>query len=214
MHPDLTIDWAIPPTPPGWRGRLERFLGPGKTRAENVVELLGGAVGLAAVVAAAGVDATVRAWSMVQLGLAVLLTLDLVGGVLTNATSSAKRWYHRPGPGRSRARLCFVAVHVMHLAIVAFVLLPGDLQWWWTHVALLAVSAAVIETVPVQVKRPTATAALVCAVALGHAVAPLEGVLALIPVLFYLKLLVGHLVPEAPLTAKPSPSRAGSGPGP
>jgi len=121
--------------------------------------------------------------------------------VVTNATNSAKRWYHRPGR-RTLARLYFVAVHVVHLAVVAFVLLPGDLRWWWTHVMLLTLSAVLIELVPVEVKRPTATAALVCAVAVGQAVAPLPGVLVLVPVLFYLKLLVGHLVPEAPLTAR------------
>ena len=202
MHPDLTIDWTIPPTAPGWGGLLERFMGPGETRAETVVELIGGAVAFAAVVAVAASDEAVRAWSSLQIGLGVVLALDLIGGVLTNATSSAKRWYHRPGPGRIRARLWFVAVHVVHLAVVAFVLLPGNLLWWWTHVGLLAVSAALIEMVPVEVKRPTAFAALMCAVAAGQAVAPLAGVLALVPVLFHLKLLVGHLLPEAPLSTR------------
>lgn len=202
MHPDLTIDWTIPPTAPGWGGRIERFMGPGKTRAETIVELLGGALGFAAVVALAANDETVRAWSSLQIGLGVVLALDLIGGVLTNATNSAKRWYHRPGSGRTRARLGFVAAHVLHLAVVAFVLLSSDVAWWWTQVSLLAVSAVLVELVPVEVKRPTAVAALVCAVALGQTLAPLDGVLALFPVLFYLKLLVGHLVPEAPLATR------------
>jgi hypothetical protein len=201
MHPDLSTDWAIPATPPGWAGRLERFMGPGKSRAESTVEILGGLLGVGALVAAAATDDAVKSWSAVQLGLAALLALDLVGGVLTNATNSAKRWYHRPGRGRVRARLLFVAAHVMHLAVVAFVLLPDGARWWWTHLALLAISTALIESVPVEVKRPTAMAALVFALAVGQTVAPTEGVLSLVPALFYLKLLVGHLVPEAPLTA-------------
>lgn len=214
MHPDFTIDWTIPPTAPGWGGRLERFMGPGKTPAETAVELVGGAVGLAAVVAVAANDEAVRAWSSLKIGLGVVLALDLIGGVLTNSTNSAKRWHHRPGSGRTRARLGFVAVHAVHLAIVAFVLLPGDLLWWWTHVGLLTVSAALIEMVPVEVKRPTAVAALVCAVAVGQAVVPLAGVLVLFPVLFHLKLLVGHLVPEAPLTTRLAAVPAGPEVGP
>lgn len=204
MHPDLIVDWTIPPTAPGWGGRLERFMGPGKTRAETRIEILGGAFGLAALVALSATDDVVRSWSSLQLALGVVLALDLVGGALTNATNSAKRWYHRPGPGRVRARLAFLAAHVAHLAVVAFVLLPNNATWWWTHVTLLAVTALLIEVVPVEVKRPAAVAALVCAVALGQAFAPVDGVLALVPVLFYLKLLLGHLVPEAPLVARPA----------
>lgn len=203
-HPDLTVDWEIPPTTSGWVGRLERFMGPGKTRAETGIEILGGAFGFAALVAVSATDEVVRSWSSLQVALGVVLALDLVGGALTNATNSAKRWYHRPGPGRVRARLAFVAAHVAHLAVVAFVLLPDDATWWWTHVTLLAVAAVLIEVVPVEVKRPTAVAALVCAVALGQAFAPVDGVLALVPVLFHLKLLLGHLVPEAPLVPRPA----------
>ena len=202
MHNHLTVDWTIPPTAPGWAGQIERFMGPGKTREEIIVEVGGGALAVAAVATLAATDESVREWSSLQVALAVVVGLDLVGGVLTNATNSAKRWYHRPGPGRVRARLGFALAHVAHLAVVAFVLLPGHAAlWWWTHVAFLTGSSLLIELVPVEVKRPTAVTALVCAVALGQAVAPVGGVLTLVPVLLYLKLLVGHLVPEAPLTA-------------
>lgn len=205
MHPHLSVDWVIPSTRPGWPGRLERFMGPGKTRAESTVEVLGGLLCVAALIATAATDETVASWSVLQLGLGAVLALDLVGGVLTNATNSAKRWYHRPGSGRARARLLFVATHVVHLAVIAFVLLPDGERWWWTHVGLLAVSTAVIEVVPVEVKRPTAMAALVFAVVVGQAVAPVSGVVGLVPTLFYLKLLVGHMVPEAPLVGTRDP---------
>ena len=209
MHPNLTIDWTIPPTASGWGGRLERFMGPGKTRAEIIVELVGGVLGLAAIAALAATDEAVRAWSSPQIGLGVVLAIDLVGGALTNATNSAKRWYHRPGPRQVRSRLMFLAAHVVHLAVIAYILLPNDATWWWTHLTLLAVSSLLIEAVPVEVRRPTAVAALVCAVGLGQAVAPVEGVLVLVPVLFYLKLLLGHLVPEAPLVERPCVASTG-----
>ena len=41
------IDWTIPATPPGWRGSLERFMGPGKARAELRAELAGSLVCMA-----------------------------------------------------------------------------------------------------------------------------------------------------------------------
>lgn len=204
MRSELTVDWTIPPTPSGWAGRLERLMGPGKTRTESTVELLGGLAGMAAIFAVAAADPQVQDWSPLQMAVGLALALDLVGGVLTNSTNAAKRWYHRPGPSRARARLGFTAVHVTHLAVVAFVLLPGDARWWWTHLVLLLMAAVLIELVPVEVKRPTATAATVVATAAGQAIAPLSGVLVLVPVLFYLKLLVGHLVPEAPLTRRRS----------
>lgn len=210
MPSDLTVDWTIPPTPSGWAGRLERLMGPGKTRTESTVEVLGILAGTAAIAAAASADPRVQDWSPLQVVVGLTLALDLVGGALTNSTNAAKRWYHRPGPGRARARLGFTAVHVTHLAVVAFVLLPGDARWWWTHLVLLSVAAVLIELVPVEVKRPTATAATVVAIAAGQAIAPLSGVLVLVPVLFYLKLLVGHLVPEAPLTRR----RASQAPAP
>lgn len=36
-------------------------------------------------------------WTTAQLVVAGLMAFDLTGGVVTNATSTAKRWYHRPG---------------------------------------------------------------------------------------------------------------------
>jgi hypothetical protein len=206
MHPDLTVDWAIPPTSPGLSGRVERFMGPGKSGSETLVETLGGALCFCCIVALAAADESVRGWSSLQIGLVVVLALDLVGGALTNATNSAKRWYHRPGRGRRRGRLLFLVVHLLHLAVVAFVLLPSDLTWWWTHLSLLAVAAVAVEWVPVEVKRPVAVASLICAVAVGQVIAPLDGVLALFPVLFYVKLVLGHLVPEAPLVARHAPA--------
>lgn len=53
VRTDLEIRWEIPPTSPGPLGRLERFMGPGKSHSESAVELLG--AGGCAVLLAAGV---------------------------------------------------------------------------------------------------------------------------------------------------------------
>lgn len=201
MH-DVDVDWNIPQTPAGRRGTLERFMGPGKTREESLVEMVGGVVAFAAILWLAWGDEQVQAWTALQIVLGIVLALDLVGGVLTNATNSAKRWYHRPGSGRRRARMLFISAHILHLVVVAFVLLPDDTTWFATHLALLAFGTLVIELAALEVKRPLAACAVLVAVVVGQAVAPLEGILVLVPVVFYMKLLMGHLVPEAPLVRR------------
>ncbi|XXF79664.1 hypothetical protein P2318_07870 [Myxococcaceae bacterium GXIMD 01537] len=197
MRDDLRIDWSIPVTPPGWQGHLERFMGPGKSPAELRAELAGGAAcsALLALLVWRGPES--GTWSWVQ-GLAVaLLALDLVGGVLTNATNAAKRWYHRAAD--PRPRLAFVSSHVLHLLVVGYLLLPSDGAWVATNAALLLGSAALIERVPAEGKRPVAMAAFMAALLVNLCLFPLPTTLAWFPPLFFLKLLVGHLVPEAPL---------------
>ncbi|WP_026212397.1 hypothetical protein [Longispora albida] len=184
MRTDLVADWEVPRP----SGALDRVMGPGKTRAETVTELSGGLV--AAALIAWHVWGDFTGW---QLAVVAILALDLAGGVMTNATNSAKRWYHRSP--KAKPRLMFVTVHIAHLAAVVF--LGGTWLWFATNAALLLASALLIEGVPVAIRRPTAMAAYMAffLLNLGWLPAPL----AWFPALFYLKLLVCHLVPEAPL---------------
>ncbi|MCM6774052.1 hypothetical protein NDR87_11270 [Nocardia sp. CDC159] len=197
MHTD--IDWTIPPTPPGWRGRLLRFLGPGKTRAEETVELVGGALGVAVIAWYLWHFDAAAQWPAWKLALIGVLAVDLVGGVLTNATNAAKRWYHRDAPGIVRKRRTFVALHLAHLAAVAFVLLPAAWDWFAVNAVLLLAAAALIERVPLGVKRPTAMAAWLTVVTITPIVYALPTALAWFTPIFYLKLLISHLIPEAPM---------------
>ncbi|MFB6820391.1 hypothetical protein ACFCXA_02215 [Streptomyces virginiae] len=199
MRTDLEIRWEIPPTSPGPLGRLERFMGPGKSRAESTVELLG--AGGCAVLLAAGVwsSGIHRDWGGLQWVVVVLIGLDLLGGILTNATNSAKRWYHRQDPGARRARLLFVGAHVLHLAAMGLLVLDGDRGWTVGNAALLLLAAAVVEFTPVHLKRPTAMACYTAAVVVNLFWLSVPTALAWFAPLFFLKLLVCHLVPEAPL---------------
>ncbi|MCB5167720.1 hypothetical protein LG634_23170 [Streptomyces bambusae] len=198
-RPDLRIDWRIPATPPGLSGWLDRFTGPGKTRSETVAETAG--AGLCAVLLAAGIAATDLAgtWSGLQLAVVVLMGLDVLGGILTNATNSAKRWYHRPGPGARRTRLLFVSAHLLHLAATGLVVLDGDWRWTLANTAVLLCATAVVECAPVHLKRPVAMAAYTAAVLINLFWLTLPVALAWFAPLFFLKLLVCHLIPEAPL---------------
>ncbi|MFJ3514063.1 MULTISPECIES: hypothetical protein [unclassified Streptomyces] len=199
MRTDLEIHWEIPPTPPGPLGRLERFMGPGKSRSESVVELVG--AGGCAVLLAAGVwsSGIHRDWSALQSAVVVLIGLDLLGGILTNATNSAKRWYHRRDPGARRARLLFVGAHVLHLAAMGLVVLDGDRGWTLGNTALLLLAAVAVEFTPLHLKRPAAMALYSAVVVVGLFWLPVPSALAWFGPLFFLKLLVCHLVPEAPM---------------
>ncbi|MEU2183099.1 hypothetical protein [Streptomyces thermolilacinus] len=199
MRADFRISWEIPSSRPGLAGRLERFMGPGKSRSESVVETLG-LLGCAALLAAGlWSSRTAHAWSTAQLVVVALVGLDLMGGVLTNATNAAKRWYHRPGPAARRARLLFVSAHLVHLAAMGLIVLSGDLAWTLANAALLLGGAVAVEFAPVHLRRPVAMALLMAAVLVNLFWLPVPTALAWFAPLFFLKLLVCHLVPEAPL---------------
>ncbi|MER7763169.1 hypothetical protein [Streptomyces sp. NPDC097619] len=202
MRADVTVDWEIPLTPDGLLGRLERFMGPGKSRAESAVEAAGGV--LAAALLAAGLlgSAAARDWSALQWVVVALAGLDLIGGILTNSTNAAKRWYHREDPGARRARLLFVSAHLGHLVAFGLLVLDGDLTWTLGNAALLAGAAAAVEFTPVHLTRPVAAAAWTSVVLVNLFWLPVPPALAWFAPLFFLKLLVCHLVPEAPLRVR------------
>lgn len=202
VRADVRIEWEIPPTPPGWRGELQRLLGPGKSKAEGTVELIGGGVCVALLGCLAWRTGAYQDWSPVQAVLITLVALDLVGGVLRNSTNAAKRWYHRPAPGAARARLVFVSTHILHLAAVAFVILDDAWPWLLANASLLLACTVLIELVPLYVKRPTAMAVYLAALLVNLALFELPAALAWLAPVFFLKLLVCHLVPEAPLAAR------------
>jgi len=201
MRTDLKVDWRIPPSPPGWAGRLERFMGPGKTKAESAVEV-GGGVAVALVLAALLWRADPRPdWSALQWAVVAVVGLDLIGGVLTNASNSAKRWHHRQNPRGRRSRLTFVGAHVLHLAAIGLVVLDGDWAWTLGNAGALMVGAVLIESAPVALARPVSMACYMAVVLLNLGWLEVPVALVWFAPLFFLKLLVCHLVAEAPLKA-------------
>lgn len=176
----------------GMIGWWDRLIGPGATRAENIVILLWGLFCAAAVVACAlWID---LGWSALQLAIAALLALDVGGGVPANASSSAKRWYHRPGQGFGE-HFGFPVVHV-HPFVLAL-LFPGF--GWGVAAAIyvyLLAAAAVVLVAPLYLKRPVAFVLYGVALLAGlYALGVPPGLEWFVP-LFFLKLLVAHLPPE------------------
>ncbi|WP_375001404.1 hypothetical protein [Aeromicrobium sp. CTD01-1L150] len=187
------IEWSVPSPRAGWRGAVDRFFGPGPTRAEVVVQAVGVPL-LAATLLAASGDVLGGLGPLGVLVL-VLFAVDGAGGILTNSTGTAKRWYHRPGTRGERLR--FVGLHVVHVALLAW-LVMGDAAWFWVTTGLLVLGAVVVEWTPWEVKRPTAAGLLVAGVVVSGALTSVPAALTWVPLVLFAKLLVAHLVPEAP----------------
>ncbi|MEM9457387.1 MAG: hypothetical protein AAGF11_24620 [Myxococcota bacterium] len=195
ITPMSTINWNYPPPRTGVFGLLDRFVGPGATRVELALQF---GAPLVAMIAAALHGATVAPdWGVLQYIVSVVLAFDILGGIITNATSSAKRWYHRPGR-TARDHLGFVIVHLVHLSVVSWVFEGGQLGWAITPGGYLLVAAAIIVGVPRYLQRPVAYTSMGGGLLLAiYAVPAPLGLEWFLP-LFYLKLLVSHLPVEEP----------------
>ena len=99
----------------GFLGLCDRLIGPEATRAEIALILTASLVG--------GTAAAVRLFHVGANGWLVMvgaaLGFDLIGGVVANATSATKRWYHRPG-STTVGHVIFLLPHVGHVALVAW----------------------------------------------------------------------------------------------
>ncbi len=191
----IRINRVFPPPRKGLLRALDAFIGPGATTAElwlqGVLTVMGGTtlIGLALW--------SGTAWTPVQIVLASLLALDMVGGIVTNATSSAKRWYHREGQGFWR-HLGFTALHTGHIFLVAW--LFRDMDWHFLtlgSIFLLAAATLILKT-PLYLQRPVALFLFAMSLPLTqYAFSPTPGLEWFLPFLFP-KLLVSHLLREEP----------------
>ncbi len=190
----MDSEWTPPAPRTGLAGEWDKFIGPGQTRAEAWLVLapaLAAGAGLAWYASAQNLG-----WSTVQTLVAVLLALDLMGGVTANATRAARRWYHRPGQG-TRQHLGFVAVHAVQLFLVAWLFRGMDWLFFGVLYAGLMAASAWVLAMPRYIQRPAAMLFYTGFVMLGlYAFSPTPGMEWFVPV-FYLKLLVAHLLSDA-----------------
>lgn len=191
----MAIDWKIPPPRRGFAGAIDRFIGPGATKAELAIQYT--IPVLAAIAAPIYASRVVEHWSWLQYVVCCVLALDIAGGVITNATSTAKRWYHRRGQG-FRQHFGFVCIHLLHLLIVSWVYLAFNVPWLLIAGIYLLVSSALVLSVPQYLVRPVALVAFACALLMSMYVLPNPVGLEWFLPLFFLKLLVSHLPKEEP----------------
>jgi hypothetical protein len=189
------IDWDPPQPRPGVAGWLDRFVGPGATAAELLWQF--GAAFAAAVAVPAYALAAGLNWSTLQLTVSGLIAMDLVGGVVTNATAAGQRWYHRSGQG-PKQHLAFAAIHIVQLLLVGWFFRNGDWVFVGVFYAYLMLAVTVVCLSPLYLQRPIAMMSVVGAVFLNEVAFPtVPGMAWFVPV-FFVKLLICHLLKEAP----------------
>jgi hypothetical protein len=196
------IDWDPPQPRPGVAGWLDRFVGPGATAAELLWQF--GAAFAAAVAVPAYALAAGLNWSTLQLTVSGLIAMDLVGGVVTNATAAGQRWYHRSGQG-PKQHLAFAAIHIVQLLLVGWFFRNGDWVFVGVFYAYLMLAVTVVCLSPLYLQRPIAMMSVVGAVFLNEVAFPtVPGMAWFVPV-FFVKLLICHLLKEAPYSNRHEP---------
>ncbi len=191
----MVSNWSYPQPRSGIAGYWDKFVGPGATGVEQLLSLMPATV--AALAVSYYAYSIQLGWNLIQYIVAALLAFDITGGVTTNATSSAKRWYHRDGQGFAQ-QFGFVAVHALHIFLVAWLFRGMDVVFFGAVYAYLLVSALITLSVPLYVQRSVALLLVCGAILLSiYVLSPTEGFEWFIPFLF-IKLLVSHLTREEP----------------
>lgn len=190
------VSWKPPAPRAGAKGAWDKFVGPGATGLEENIQLVLGAaiaiLGVGLFWFAQGATASIWQWLFV-----LVLAFDIGGGIVTNSTSAAKRWYHRAGHGK-RQHFLFNATHLIHIGLMAFLFAA---QPWLYGIALggmVVVATLIVINVPLYVQRPVAVGLAMIIIMVGQL--PLFDIAGLnwfIPALM-LKLILGHALKEAP----------------
>ena len=182
--------------------QLDSLVGPGATRAELLLQF--GASIVIGIGCMLLFQETQPDASWYQKTAVALLGMDMVGGVVTNSTSAAKRWYHRPGQG-FQEHMTFICIHALQIAAVSFQFVTDE-EEKWVYFGLvygfLLVSSTIVLTVPLYIQRPVAMALAAAAIpgSMSRLVPQTPGLEWFLPLLF-LKLLVSHLTQETPFRA-------------
>ena len=189
------IDWEYPEPRAGILGEWDKFIGPGTTRAELWLEL-GFAVLGAALVPFYSQKAGAN-WTGWQMAVAILIGFDLAGGVVVNASSAAKRWYHRAGQGFWQ-HFGFIAVHLAHIFLVAWLFAGMDWGFFVSMSLYLLLGSTLILGSPLYLRRPIAMGLVAFALPFNLYLFPSPaGMEWFVPFLF-LKLMVSHTLREEP----------------
>jgi hypothetical protein len=193
----LRINWDPPKPRSGLLGEWDKFIGPGATKSENIIIILGAILGLVAMLVYTQIGGL--NWSRLQIALASLIAFDVAGGVVANATNSAKRWYHRTGQEFIQ-QFIFILIHGVHILIIAIFFRDMDWMYFFLTYSYLLISSAMIIRTPISLQRPVALLFYGIGLLLSIYTLPaMPGLQWFLPLL-YLKLLVSHLIFEAPFS--------------
>lgn len=185
------IDWDLPETKSG----LDKLTGPGATKTEIFIQfffptMFGLSLPVISIIN--GWD-----WSVIQMVVALLLGFDMLGGIITNATSTGKRWFHRVGQNH-KEHMKFVFIHIIQLLLVMFFFDLGNWEFVLCSYIYLLIASFTIGKVHLYLQRPVALAFAAIGICLSIYVIPVPTHFEWFLPFFYIKLLVSHLLYEEP----------------
>lgn len=194
-NPSSKIAWD-------YSGPTDPLVGSGATSAERLMGY-GGAGVVTALLVWLSYTSGVPATSGWQWAVLVFFAYDIGGGAVANMLNSCKRFYHtpaKPGEGAiiraAKNVRVFTAIHVH--PIIAAALLGGSVGNAVAWYVVLQVSVWLVLAAPLYLRRPLATLLTVLAVIAASSLLPLgAGLEWFIPCLF-IKMVMGHAVPEEP----------------
>lgn len=197
MNNKTTIDWNYPTPRTGFAGFIDKLVGPGATKAELWLQF--GFAVLAGFLMWAYATFKPLPWTWWQILIASYLAFDICGGIATNATSSAKRWWHRAERQTVKAKMKFIIPHFYMPGLITLAFMPGNLTFFLVVYGYLILGALIIVYTPLYLRRPMTlvlfSGAIVMAMVLFTPM--VRGLEWFIPLLF-LKLFVSHLNQEEP----------------
>lgn len=187
-----------------WRSVTDVMVGPGATRGEAALALGAGVAAALVLPLLARTDGA--AWALGEAVVAAVLAFDLAGGVVVNASGPGRRHHHRSGR-TERHHLGFVALHTVHVGVVAWLFAAEPIAWGAAVSVGLLLATAAVRATPLHLRRGVAMLFLTAAIAAAPAVAPDVGTGWFVPVLA-LKLLVCYLLGDVPAAPTASPRRS------
>ena len=189
------VSWKYPKPRSGLAGQWDKFVGPGTNTAETLLTLIPSFAAALAILLYA--HYAHLEWTSWQYIVATIIIFDFTGGITANATTSAKRWYHREGQ-KFKQLFGFVATHAFQIFIVAWLFRGLDFIYFTVVYLYLLASAFVVLKVPLRIQRSFALLFTVGAIILSlYVISPTPGLEWFIPFLF-LKLMISHLTKEEP----------------
>lgn len=186
MMPD-----APRPGPSGPARPWDRMTGSGADRSATIAIIAATVFAiLLAIGAAIGAEVSWRWWQWL---LVLALSADLGSGLVANALTTTKRWYHRPHVAEWR-RIAFTGLH-LHLPLLALAIPDaiGMLAAWLGYLWLVGGATALLA-VPDRLRLGVAICLTLLGTVLLARLIPLTGAIGWMPLALMLKLLVGHMV--------------------
>ncbi|PSW21746.1 hypothetical protein C9I98_00300 [Photobacterium sanctipauli] len=193
MMKDAPIDWRC-------EGKFNFTTGYGATRAESML------ANYAAFLAPAlmyflswhSLD-----WSLLQLVVASVLVLDMVGGVITNSLGSMKRFLHSNQAMELtwlaklvRSKFLFPLIHIQIFAAPLCFDVAWSYAFFWY--SIMMVSIVVIHFLPLYLHRPVALLIVMLSLMVGQVVFTAPVGLEWLAPIYMIKLVLSHGVREEP----------------